>query len=119
MGGLLVAETATDSRPIARRIVGLLAFDTPYLGMHPHVVISGIASLFQKKEEEEKQQKGQTSAAATPRPPAPSAQGLPDEKDINDHDLVNFVTSTDAFQNGESAQLCYDLMLRVCRHCHT
>lgn len=63
MGGLLAAEAATDpsnaldertGKP--RRIVGVVAFDTPYLGMHPHVIISGIASLFPKntKEEQEK-----------------------------------------------------------------
>ncbi len=52
MGGLLAAEAATHisnnppghHRP--RRIIGMMAFDTPYLGMHPHVVITGIASLF-------------------------------------------------------------------------
>jgi hypothetical protein len=59
MGGLLAAEAATDpsnapgaypaTRP--RRIVGMIAFDCPYLGMHPHVVISGIASLFPKNGE--------------------------------------------------------------------
>jgi len=58
MGGLLAAEAATDpsnnpdahpgARP--RRIVGMVAFDTPYLGMHPHVVVSGIASLIPKEE---------------------------------------------------------------------
>jgi len=56
MGGLLAAEAATDpsNAPGAypatkpRRIVGMIAFDCPYLGMHPHVVISGIASLFPK-----------------------------------------------------------------------
>jgi hypothetical protein len=56
MGGLLAAEAATDpsnapgSYPaiLPRRIVGMIAFDCPYLGMHPHVVISGIASLFPK-----------------------------------------------------------------------
>ncbi|KAJ6457777.1 hypothetical protein C8R47DRAFT_169174 [Mycena vitilis] len=50
MGGLLAADAATDSSnygtPRSRRILGLVAFDVPYLGMHPHVVISGIASLF-------------------------------------------------------------------------
>ena len=44
MGGLLAAEAATQ----CRRIVGLVAFDVPYLGMHPHVIISGIASLLPK-----------------------------------------------------------------------
>ena len=58
MGGLLAAEAATDvsnnpgGYPGARpcRIVGVVAFDTPYLGMHPHVVVSGIASLVPKEE---------------------------------------------------------------------
>ncbi|PPR01982.1 hypothetical protein CVT24_011109, partial [Panaeolus cyanescens] len=55
MGGLLAADAATDASnnpPAAnkkpKRIVGVIAFDTPYLGMHPHVVISGIASLLPK-----------------------------------------------------------------------
>ncbi|KAL0945826.1 hypothetical protein HGRIS_012110 [Hohenbuehelia grisea] len=59
MGGLLAAEAATDpsnnpdSYPGAKphRIVGMIAFDCPYLGMHPHVVASGIASLFAKDDE--------------------------------------------------------------------
>ncbi|KAJ7111377.1 hypothetical protein C8R44DRAFT_799402 [Mycena epipterygia] len=50
MGGLLAADAATDSSNSgslrSRRILGVVAFDVPYLGMHPHVVISGIASLF-------------------------------------------------------------------------
>ncbi|KAF9021486.1 hypothetical protein BDZ89DRAFT_991189 [Hymenopellis radicata] len=52
MGGLLAAEAATHisnnppSHHQPRRIMGMMAFDTPYLGMHPHVVITGIASLF-------------------------------------------------------------------------
>lgn len=52
MGGLLAAEAATDSSNNRRgahtkpnRIIGVIAFDTPYLGMHPHVVITGLASL--------------------------------------------------------------------------
>ncbi|KIK55492.1 hypothetical protein GYMLUDRAFT_47695 [Collybiopsis luxurians FD-317 M1] len=52
MGGLLAAEAATDSsnaKDGSKRIIGMIAFDCPYLGMHPHVVITGIASLFPKK----------------------------------------------------------------------
>jgi len=59
MGGLLAADAAThpsnnpDQYPGAKpkRIIGVVAFDTPYLGMHPHVVISGIASLLPKGDE--------------------------------------------------------------------
>ena len=67
MGGLLAADAATDlynnpdqypgAKP--KRIVGVVAFDTPYLGMHPHVVISGIASLLPKCKEPGKEQSNQ------------------------------------------------------------
>ena len=63
MGGLLAADAATDpsnnpdqhSGAKPKRIVGVVAFDTPYLGMHPHVVVSGIASLLPKGNEPEKE----------------------------------------------------------------
>ncbi|KAF8522814.1 hypothetical protein JB92DRAFT_2705907, partial [Gautieria morchelliformis] len=46
MGGLLAAEAATSPiNAASKRVVALLAYDVPFLGMHPHVVISGIASL--------------------------------------------------------------------------
>ncbi|KAJ1302159.1 hypothetical protein OPQ81_000987 [Rhizoctonia solani] len=48
MGGLLTAEVAFAAPP--DRVIGLVSFDVPFLGVHPHVVLSGIASLFKKKE---------------------------------------------------------------------
>ena len=53
MGGLLSAEVAlvspevpTDTDPFRHHILGTINFDTPFLGMHPGVVVSGIGSLF-------------------------------------------------------------------------
>lgn len=55
MGGLLAAEVATSRTREAKRVIGLVAFDVPFLGMHPHVIISGIASLLPSdKESKEK-----------------------------------------------------------------
>ncbi|KAF8513260.1 hypothetical protein BU17DRAFT_77225 [Hysterangium stoloniferum] len=47
MGGLLAADAAMTAKP--GKIIAILACDVPYLGMHPHVVVSGLASLIPKK----------------------------------------------------------------------
>jgi pimeloyl-ACP methyl ester carboxylesterase len=57
MGGLVVAEVAlmpspTSDRPLKHRIVGTVNFDVPFLGMHPGVVKSGLASIFSAPPEE-------------------------------------------------------------------
>jgi pimeloyl-ACP methyl ester carboxylesterase len=51
LGGILAAEVvllrlAKDPGSLQHRILGQIAFDTPFLGMHPGVVGTGIASLF-------------------------------------------------------------------------
>lgn len=43
MGGFLSAEVALLQ---GHRILGTISFDTPYLGMHPGVIASGLGSLF-------------------------------------------------------------------------
>ncbi|KAG6009945.1 hypothetical protein E4U21_000716 [Claviceps maximensis] len=54
MGGLLAAEIVLLSNrnphhqhPFKHKILGIIAMDAPFLGLHPGIVISGIASLFQ------------------------------------------------------------------------
>jgi hypothetical protein len=57
MGGILSAEVALQKpespatgKPFRHRILGTISFDTPFLGMHPGVVVSGIGSLFRPAE---------------------------------------------------------------------
>jgi pimeloyl-ACP methyl ester carboxylesterase len=53
MGGLMAADVALlqiGTKP-KHRILGLVNFDTPFLGLHPHVFSFGIGSLFQKTDE--------------------------------------------------------------------
>ena len=76
MGGFLAADAAThpsnrDEHGKLKRIVGVIAFDVPFLGMHPHVVVSGIASLFAKDE----------------------AKGGKTEKEMNQHPQIQVVDS--------------------------
>ncbi|TFB02007.1 hypothetical protein CCMA1212_005843 [Trichoderma ghanense] len=54
MGGLLAAEMvlmpnrhAPSQHPFKHHILGTLSLDSPFLGLHPGIVASGLASLFQ------------------------------------------------------------------------
>ncbi|RDW70288.1 hypothetical protein BP5796_08685 [Coleophoma crateriformis] len=53
MGGILAAEVAIQpprtpatGQPFAHRMLGTISLDTPFLGIHPGLISSGIASLF-------------------------------------------------------------------------
>lgn len=86
MGGLLAADAATDvSNAQRKRIAGMVAFDTPYLGMHPHVMITGIASLFPKDDDNERD--GHDSKNHKP------SEGKKEktESEMNDHSEVQMV----------------------------
>ena len=56
MGGLLSVDVAlmppsqSDGRSFMHHVLGTINFDTPFLGMHPGVIKSGLASLFQSPE---------------------------------------------------------------------
>ncbi|THH05846.1 hypothetical protein EW145_g4500 [Phellinidium pouzarii] len=73
MGGLLAADAATGTSAQSKRIIGLVAFDVPFLGMHPHVIVSGITSLFPKDTE----------------------GGKNTEKEMNDETMVTIMESGD------------------------
>ncbi|MCJ1307206.1 hypothetical protein MMC25_000852 [Agyrium rufum] len=54
LGGILAAEVAlipadspSDPEPFRHIVLGIMGLDTPFLGMHPGVIGSGLASLFQ------------------------------------------------------------------------
>lgn len=101
LGGILAAEVALlqpyspkslDAR--LHRILGLIAFDTPFLGMHPGVVGTGIASLFRSKPEvpEKRLQNDGTgsshSGAGSPLSPTDSVSSsifsnVPDDPNYN------------------------------------
>ncbi|GAB7358235.1 hypothetical protein MBLNU230_g0386t1 [Neophaeotheca triangularis] len=59
MGGLLQAEVvlkppeSPSRRPLKHRILGTINFDVPFLGMHPGIIKSGLASIFKPGEEPE------------------------------------------------------------------
>lgn len=78
MGGLLAADAAISERPEAARIMGIVFFDVPFLGMHPHVIISGISSLF-PGDEEPKSEKEMNNHSKIQLLDAPSRDSLPDD----------------------------------------
>lgn len=74
MGGLLAAEIVlkspvppTGQHAFSHRILGTINFDTPFLGMHPGVISSGLASLFRSPDEPEvKPQNDGSSGVVSP-----------------------------------------------------
>lgn len=74
MGGILAAEVAIQpprtpatGQPFAHRILGTISLDTPFLGIHPGLIGSGIASLFRPADSAgPKPVQADTSGASTP-----------------------------------------------------
>lgn len=86
MGGLLAGEvvllprmhpveTDVGARRYRHRILGVVGFDTPFVGMHPGVVTSGISSLFRPSPKPEKR-KETAPLSPTGYEDGPSAEDL-------------------------------------------
>lgn len=97
MGGLLAAEAAVaypkhKSKKEGQEITGVMALDAPLLGMHPHVVISGIASLFPKKDKGKKPSKeGGDGEGHSPSEMQKDGESHRTETDMNDRARVRVV----------------------------
>ncbi|OHE96395.1 hypothetical protein CORC01_08318 [Colletotrichum orchidophilum] len=79
MGGLLAAEVAMmpnrhpyRRHPYKHRILGTISLDSPFLGLHPGIIVAGISSLFrpaspteEKQEHEAYNQLSSTNSALT------------------------------------------------------
>jgi hypothetical protein len=84
MGGILAAEVAllpphspATGQPFRHRILGTIGFDTPYLGMHPGVIVSGISSLFRPAPQPpEFNSQSQTASPGYSGQTSPSSQSL-------------------------------------------
>ncbi|MCJ1274377.1 hypothetical protein MMC21_002173 [Puttea exsequens] len=60
MGGIMSAEVALLG---THRILGIINFDTPFLGMHPGVIASGLGSVFRPTPEAPAQQASQAEGS--------------------------------------------------------
>lgn len=82
MGGLLSAEvvlmpaSAPANRPLKHRILGTINFDVPFLGMHPGVVKSGLASMFLPDEPQQDKYSPEMQATGSSDPTSPGRRTM-------------------------------------------
>ncbi|RJE26464.1 hypothetical protein PHISCL_01174 [Aspergillus sclerotialis] len=119
LGGILAADVAllqVNGRP-KHRILGLVNFDVPFLGMHPRVIPTGIGSSMPKKDvaAEDKLAAEEESVGLKPayRPAAPSPNFNPPFK--NDVKLANrgFLKGMMHFVNKNTDNLSRSIFDRV------
>ncbi|KAK1770393.1 hypothetical protein QBC33DRAFT_512155 [Phialemonium atrogriseum] len=74
MGGLLSADIvlmpASSGYPFRHRILGTISLDAPFLGLHPGVIVSGIASIFRPAPSPP----GETNYSGSPTPSSLNAR---------------------------------------------
>ena len=107
MGGILSAEvalqkpaTAATGKPFRHKILGTISFDTPFLGMHPGVIVSGISSLFRPVPEPPGSRHQSVSGTASPSMNSQASVSSPsyapstaDSEDSSHISLVQSITS--------------------------
>ncbi|KAF8429578.1 hypothetical protein EV426DRAFT_527279 [Tirmania nivea] len=121
MGGLLAGEVVllprlhpagNDPRRYRHRILGLVGFDTPFLGMHPGVVTSGISSLFRPSPKPDKRKETTPMSPTTyeeedlviRKKPEHFDTGLPSRSDSGNRGIRNFLTKYSANIPGATVQ---------------
>jgi len=65
MGGILAAEVVllrNERRGFRHRILGVVSFDSPFIGMHPGVISAGLGSLFRSEGKSPVEEDGSGSA---------------------------------------------------------
>ncbi|EGX94868.1 hypothetical protein CCM_03139 [Cordyceps militaris CM01] len=104
MGGLLAAEVVLMPnhdpnlhQPFKHRILGTLSLDSPFLGLHPGIVVSGLSSLFQPAPQPEKETVGSASESSLSVDPSTSDFLLP----LSDTTSSASVTSPPPTQTNE------------------
>ncbi|KAM3415417.1 hypothetical protein BST61_g8942 [Cercospora zeina] len=87
MGGLLSAEVVLapgiPPRPLRHRVLGTINFDVPFLGMHPGVVKSGLASIFSPADKPHDQQSSDTMPEPIPAASRSDTLWSPEQQDPN------------------------------------
>lgn len=84
LGGIVSSEVALVSRNyrLKHRILGLVNFDVPFLGLHPRVVATGIGSLFHRSPDD-------SSDCGPETTPSPGGFNVPDQNQTFDPAFPN------------------------------
>ena len=103
MGGILSAEVALQQEEspatgkiFRHRILGTINFDTPFLGMHPGVVLSGIGSLFRPAPEPPGLQQRKASTGGTNTPSADSQASASSPVYRTNSDAISRIDSSES-----------------------
>ena len=106
MGGILAAEVVllppyspSSNDTFRHHILGTINFDTPFLGMHPGVVVSGLSSLFKPKPASPELRPQNHNPNGTALLPMPRSNGTPDGS-LSDGTVLHPSESQDSAGSG-------------------